>query len=220
MNMQRLTFITAVVILIAAIGYYFFQRNQAAPASTVTFDGSLDLSNQPMIGSPDAKVEVAVFEDFKCPACRNFEENVFPQLERDYIRTGKIKFYFFNFAIPLGPDSNTAANAVHCVYEQNPDAFWQYKTIVYRSQGPSNQQWATPSFLAELADTYVPDINVEALKTCMSENRYATKVQEERAMGVAAGVQGTPTVFINNQVASSYDYETLKTIIDAALGQE
>ncbi len=220
MNTQRLTIITAIVIVLAALGYYFFQRNQAAPASTVKFDGTLDLSHQPMIGGSDAKVEVAAFEDFKCPACKGFEDQIYPQLERDYIRPGKIKFYFVNFAIPLGADSNTAANAGECVYEQNEAAFWEYKTILYRSQQAENLTWATPAYLVELAKTYVPDIDAEALKTCIDEDRYATRVQEERAMGVSAGVTGTPTVFVNNQVVSNvYDYPAFKAVLDAALNQ-
>ena len=220
MNTQRLTMITAAVIVIAAIGYYFFQRNQAQPA-TFNFDGTLDLTNQPMIGGADATVEVAAFEDFKCPACKGFEETIYPQLERDYIRPGKIKFYFVNFAIPLGEDSNTAANAGECVYEQSNDLFWEYKTYLYRSQGDERTSWATPERLVEIAQTYVPDVNVEELKTCIDEDRYATRVQEERAMGVSAGVRGTPTVFVNNQAVSNvYDYPAFKAVLDAAIGQE
>ncbi len=221
MNTKTLTIITAAVLVLGLLGFYFFQQTQtpAGPAA-ITFDGTLDLSGQPFIGGEDATVTVAVFEDFKCPACRNFEENIYPQLKRDYIDDGKIKFHFVNFAIPLGPDSITAAIAGECAFEQNNAAFWEYKTILYRSQGSERQQWATPSRLAELADVYVPDLDSEALKTCVEEERYQERVAVERALGVAAGVQGTPTVFINNQaVTNAFDYNALKAVIDAALGE-
>jgi protein-disulfide isomerase len=39
-------------------------------------------------------------------------------------------------------------------------------------------------------------------------------------MGVSAGVKGTPTVFVNNQVVSNvYDYPAFKAVLDAALSQ-
>lgn len=220
MNTKNLTLITAALLVLAVLAYYLYNRNQSQ-TSTASFDGTLILDNQPMIGGADSKVLVVAFEDFKCPACKGFEETIFPRLEQDYIKPGKIKFYFVNFPIPLGQDSITAAIAGECVYEQSESAFWEYKTILYRSQGPESQTWATPKYLTELAQTYVPDIDAAALKTCIESQRYATRVQEDRAMGVSADVRGTPTLFVNNQVVSNaYDYPGLQKILDEAIANQ
>lgn len=218
MNAQRLTIITAIILALAGAGFYFYNQNQTPLNPAATFDGTLDLSEQPFIGAEDAPITVVAFEDFKCPHCATFEETVFPKLERDFIRDGKVKFYFVNFTIPLGQGSITAALASECVFEQNPEAVWEYNTFVFRSQQPGTQEWATPSFLTELADTYLPDIDTGALRSCIDDERYLERVQNERAMGAAAGVQGTPTVFVNDQIVTNgANYDALKAVIEGAL---
>ena len=59
--------------------------------------------------------------------------------------------------------------------------------------------WATSDKMVELAKTYVPDLNADELKTCIEEKRYTDDIQKDRDMGITAGVQGTPSIFINGQ---------------------
>ena len=215
---QKLTAYTAIgliVLIIAAIVYVQFGRGQ----STMSADGSLDLSQQPSIGQEGAPVQIALFEDFKCPACRNFTETVLPQIERELVESGQAEVFFVNFPIPLGPDSVTAAIASECVYEQDPAAFWDYKTYVFRSQGPESQEWATPALLTDLAREYVPSVDADQLRTCIDERQYAERVEAERRMGAAAGVRGTPSVFVNGERVERSDFNSVNAAVQSALGQ-
>lgn len=226
MNAQRLTLITAVILVVGIFGFIIFNRVRPATATqTTTPQAAADTSKlsyegQPALGDPNAPVKLAMFEDFKCPACKNFEEIVWPKIEREYIDTGKVQAFFIYQQII--PNSTTAGVAGECVFEQNPDLFWDYKTIVYRSQGNESQNWATADKMVELARTYVPDINADELNTCLSENRYADRIEADKAMGEAVGVQGTPSLFVNGQqvkiTAKNYDeyYEQIKAALDAA----
>jgi protein-disulfide isomerase len=211
MNAQRLTIITAVVLVLAILGFVIFNQTRPADPSQLSYEG------QPAIGDANAPVKIAIFEDFKCPACKFFDENVWPKLEREYIDTKQVQAYFINYAF-LAPDSRTAAVAGECVYQQNEALFWEYKKIVYRSQGPESQAWATPARLTELAREYVPDINADELRSCIDENRYEEAVQNDLAMGTAIGVRGTPSVFVNGtKVENANDYAQVKALIDEAL---
>lgn len=216
MNTQRLTLITGIIAILAVIGIIVYSRLQTPDTATAV---AADLSGdgQPLLGDPDAPVEVIVFEDFKCPACRNFEEGVLPQLEDAYIEPGQVKLRFVNYPIPLGEDSVTAALAAECAFEQNENAFWEYKTVVYRLQGQQNQRWATPSRLTEIAAEYVPDLDTEDLRACIDEERYIDLVNADKAMGVGAGVRGTPSVFVNGVQAENPGFAALSAAIDAAL---
>ncbi len=224
MNAQRLTIITAILLAILAVVAFVWFRN-AKPATTTsttpTESVAFSLEGQPAIGDPNAPVKIALFEDFKCPACKNFEEQVWPKLEKDYITTGKVQAHFVYFQIING--STLAGIAGECVYHQEEKLFWDYKTIVYRSQENESLDWATSDKMVELAKTYVPDINADELKTCIDEKRYADDIQKDRDMGITAGVQGTPSIFINGQklesTAQTYDeyYEQVKTALDAAV---
>ena len=151
MNTQRLTLVTAVIVALAIIAVIVVSRLQAPATAAPSGSGeAINYAGQPTLGDENAPVQLAVFEDFKCPFCSQFEESVMPQLEREYIETGQAKLTFFNFHF-LGPDSRTAALASECAFAQNPAAFWDYKTVVYRAQGPESQQWATSARLEELA---------------------------------------------------------------------
>jgi protein-disulfide isomerase len=225
MTTQRLTLITAVVLAILAVIAIFFFRSRSADAAITTSASAasvaFSLEGQPALGDPNAPVKLAMFEDFKCPACKAFEEMVWPKLEKDYINTGKVQAHFVYFQII---DASTDAGiAGECVYHQSEKLFWDYKTIVYRSQEDERTNWATPEKMIDLAKTYVPDINADDLKTCLEEKRYATDIQKDRDMGVTAGVQGTPSLFVNGKkievTARTFDeyYDQVKTIIDEAV---
>jgi protein-disulfide isomerase len=225
MNAQRLTLITAAILVLGIFGFIIFNRTRpAAPqqVSTPVNPSELSYEGQPSIGEADAPVKLALFEDFKCPACKNFEEVIWPRLERDYINAGKVQAFFIYQQVI--PNSTTAGIASECVFEQNPDLFWDYKAIVYRSQGNEAQDWATASKMVELARTYVPDINADELSTCLSENRHADRIEADSKMGEAIGVTGTPSIFINGQKfetqARNFDdfYTELKAMIDNAAG--
>ena len=218
MNTRTITIITAVVAILAIGGVFLFSRGQdgtTGPAAT----GSLELEGQPVLGDADAPITMAVFEDFECGHCATFEETVFPEIEREFINTGQVKMVFVNHPLPAGQNSFLAANASECALEQSEEAFWDYKTVLYRSQRPG-QNWATASNLVSLAEQYVPALDSEALATCIEEDRHADLVQAERDMGAAAGVQGTPAVFLNGEVVTDPRLEGLTAAIEAVLASE
>jgi len=216
---RRLTLITLIVLALVAVGVIvYFQVAPQGNATTGTDTGTggeLDLSGQPVLGSPDAPAEIAVFEDFKCPACQFFDAEVMPQVERELVETGQARVYFLNFPF-IGPDSTTAAIAGECVYEQDPAAFWDYKTFVFRAQGPESEEWATPAFLADIARNNLPGIDADALQSCIEDETYAERVAAEREMGDAAGVQGTPSVYVNGELLESFEFATIQAAVENA----
>ncbi len=211
---QRLTLITLIILALIAVGVIvYFQvapaQSQAGPSSDI------DVTEQPMLGDESAPAEIAVFEDFKCPACQFFDAEVMPQIERELIDTGQARIYFINYPF-IGPDSTTAAIAGECVYRQDNAAFWDYKTFVFRSQGPESEQWATPATLADIARTNVPSIDADALQSCIEAETHAEQVSADRAMGESAGVGGTPTVFVNGRALESFEFATVQEAVAGA----
>jgi len=213
---QKLTLYTAVVLALLIVGVILYV--QLAPQGQAAASGGLELEGQPALGQEDAPVQVAVFEDFKCPACAFFDENILPQLRREYVESGEARVYFLNYPF-LGPDSTTAAIAGECAYQQDPDAFWDYKTYIFRSQGPESEEWATPERLAEIARTNVPQLDADALESCITEGRFEAAVEADRELGNRLDVQGTPTVFVNGEKVEDLSYEAVRSAVESALAQ-
>jgi len=54
------------------------------------------VTNQPTLGETNAPIVITEFGDYKCPACKAWGEQIFPQLQKDYIDSGKVKFSYVN----------------------------------------------------------------------------------------------------------------------------
>lgn len=96
--------------------------------------------NLPTLGDSNAKVLVVEFADYQCPFCEQFFTQTYPQIKKDYIDTGKIKFAFRDFPFlgqpttdPAGDESMNAANAARCANDQGK--FWDYHDYLYSHQG-------------------------------------------------------------------------------------
>ena len=216
-QIQRLTTyigVAAVVLVLVLVGVFVMDLG-----SVITGEAELGTAGQPTLGSSDATVEVVEFADFKCPACSVFKTQVFPQLKSDYIDTGKIRFSFLNFPLPLGPDSWTAANAVECVYHEiGNQAFWDYYHGLFVNQGPEHRTWATPDLLVQLAEDYIDEpVDTDSLRSCIVNERYRGEAERDREIGAAAEIPGTPTVFVNGQMLRDFRYGTIAGAIDRAL---
>lgn len=208
------TGIAAVVLVVAFIGIYVFS-NQNSSGGNV----ALSIEDQPTLGPADATVEVIEFGDFKCPACKSFHDQVFPQLKSNYIDTGQIQFAFLNFPLPLGQDSWTAADAAECVYQQaGNDAFWGYYNGVYINQGPESDTWATPDLLTQIAQDYTDqEIDTDRLRRCINNQEYRDDVDLDRNMAITANAGGTPAVYVNGRSVNP-SYSAISAAIDEELG--
>ena len=214
---QRLTLVTAVLIGLALVGIIAWQR--FTPTASAVEDASapeFNLAEQPMIGDPNAPVTIVAFEDFKCPVCKAFEDQSYPQIIRNHVETGQAKMYFYNYQF-IGPDSVTAGIAGECAFRQDEAAFWDYKTYIYRAQGEESETWATPEVLVNLARENVPELDPAALSACIQERRHEDAVTADREAGQAAMVDATPTIFVNDNKLESWDYASVQTAIEAAL---
>lgn len=190
--------------------------------SSVEKDGQITYTGQPSMGRANAPVRIAEFGDYKCMFCHQFEMDVFPKLKKDFIDTGKVQFYFMNYTI-IAQDSVFAANAAEAIYAMYPDHFWDFHQLLYENQGPENETWVTNDLLLKLAKQAVPNLDENKFKTALEQGSYIDQIKTDVNMGKAAGVNGTPSVFINGQLVPGPDtlnYDSLKEYIQKAIDGE
>jgi protein-disulfide isomerase len=177
----------------------------------------LDLEGEPMIGNASANVTVVEFGDYQCPYCKQFDQQVFPQLEENYIDTGQVKFYYVNYAF-LGDDSTEAAVASECVYNQaNTTQFWDFHHAVFDNQGREHSGWVTTDSIMEIARDSTEGLDYDGLRSCISGSSTSSEVQSDKRMGQANGVTGTPSIFVNGEQLRGFGYETVSQAIDQEL---
>lgn len=215
-TMKNLTMIT-VIVLFLGLGVFALVRTFVGGEEVVRVSQDIfEYENQPVLGDPNAPVKIVEFGDYKCPACKMFKDEIYPQLQKDYIDQGKVAFYFINNAF-IGEDSITAAIAGEAVYHQDPDSFWPFFEAVYDNQGDEQTTWATPELLVKLAEEKTPEIDAEKLKEAIEQETYREQVENDRAIVREAKVKSTPTLFVNGrkvEAAEAFQYNILKEIID------
>lgn len=202
---QFLTVLTAVIVVgLAAIAATFYlTRPQAREVSEVS-----DYASQPALGSADAPVKLVLFENFLCEHCRAFEADVFPQLKRQYIDTGKVQAIYVNLAWGE-QEAQLAALAGECAYRQNEQGFWEFKEQLYEAQG----RWQTVADLRTLAEG-VPELDAAALEQCVTRAETQSEVDRDLSLADAVGVSGTPSLVVGNQGYEAPSFATLQAAIE------
>lgn len=177
-------------------------------------------ANQPVIGKEKATIQIVEFGDFKCPTCKAFHDNVYPQLKKEYIDTGKVKMYFKNLAF-IGPDSITAALAGEAIYKQNQEAFWKYYDLMYQRQQEEHKVWATESFLVDLVKKELPEIDAKQFAADLKSKKYQREVDQDAKEAEKYGITSVPDVYINGkQVANATSYQEVKQAIEKELKEQ
>lgn len=186
------------------------QPNAPQPGQKV----NVGVGKLPPNGNPNAKVKIIEFADLRCPYCDIFFKQTEPQIISDYVKTGKAVIYFRNFAF-LGQPSVVAANSAECANEQGK--FWEMYNYLYTNQpSESDTSMFTTDKLTQVAGTL--GMNTNQFQSCLSANKYDKNVSQDLADGQKAGVNGTPTFFINGtMIVGAQPYAQFKTIIDQAL---
>ena len=144
------------------------------------------LGDSPYKGNPDADVVIVEFADFQCPHCRTAAQAMDVVADRF---GDDVVIYFKYF--PLGsPLSDQAAQAAAAAHQQ--DRFWQMHGLLFENQRQLSAQ-QIQGFARQLG------MNFERFQQDMRNAEVQRNVARDRQEGMAAGVQGTPAIFINGK---------------------
>src|SRR3989338_4807188 len=84
----------------------------------------LNVKDDPFKGEKNARITLIEFTDYQCPFCARHSRDTLPQLEREYIASGKLKYVFRNFPIEsIHPQAFKAHEAANCAGEQGK--YWE-----------------------------------------------------------------------------------------------
>ncbi|HCX14093.1 MAG TPA: disulfide bond formation protein DsbA [Rhodospirillaceae bacterium] len=180
------------------------EARQDPDASAVTYKEFVE-------GDPNAKVTVVEYASLTCSHCANFYTTGYPELKKQYIDTGKIRFVFRDF--PTAPQqlATAAAMVARCA------PAGRGKTIIgliFKNQGEffKNPNDAMRGY-AQLAGMTSEDVDA-----CLKNKSVFDEIERVATTAVNVyKVRATPTFFVNDQIVEGEVWETLKDTIDAAL---
>lgn len=191
-------------------------RADAPDAAAAESAPSVSVDSRRALGSPSAAVAIVEFADFQCPYCRAFHVQTFPQLQAQYIDTGKARFFYKDLPAPGHRHAAGAAVAAHCAGVQGK--YWPMHELLYTEQARLGQD-LYEELAAEIG------LNANDFKRCMRSESARRSVIGDSNEGRRLGIKGTPSfafgyvdgerVVILRIVAGARSLETFAQEIEA-----
>ena len=146
------------------------------------------MSDDPFKGPADAQVTLVEFTDYQCPYCARHKKSVMPEILKNYVDTGKIRYVLRDFPLAFHANAAKAHEAAHCASEQ--DKYWQMHEVLF-----TNQKALQLENLPKYAET-AGVADVTAFESCLTSGRYADRGKQSLKEGSEAGVSGTPSFLL------------------------
>ncbi len=180
---------------------------------------ALPIRDEAFRGNNAAPVAVVEYADFECPYCGQYEHDIYPQISKDYIQSGKVKYFYRDLPLPMHPHAIGAARAAHCAGEQGK--YWEMHDSLFAKQNAIREA-DMPGRAQELG------LDAAKFSECLSSNRYIDDISKSAAEAQKMGIGGTPTFFVGNvdpngdvtnlkMIIGTRPYDAFKSVIDDAL---
>jgi len=178
----------AVVVLAAAM----YDRQRPMPPMENIPKNPVSLESAALQGNPAAPCVLIVFSDFQCPYCRDFAQDVLPQIIDKFVTPGKVRLAYIEFPLArLHPLAKKAAQEAVCAGKQG--RYWQMHEQLF--QRPNLTDHDLDSFPAALG------LDSDGFQECMTDPATAAKISQDVALSRSLSIPGTPTFYVGLPVA-------------------
>jgi len=158
-------------------------------------------------GDKSAKLTLVEFTDFQCPFCARHMKETMPQIENEYIKTGKVRYVLRDFPLEsIHPQAFKGHEAANCAAEQNK--YWEMHEKLF-----SNQRAMTPKEITEYAKGM--GLDMAKFQSCFDGGKYTVKVRKDLNDAQKYGVTGTPTFFIGLTDSKDNEIKAVRKIVGA-----
>jgi protein-disulfide isomerase len=160
----------------------------------------------PAKGPANAPVTIVEFSDFQCPFCSRLTPTL-AEVEKKY--GNKIRLVFRQYPLPFHQNAQKAAEASLCALDQGK--FWELHDAMFSNQ----QELGVDQLKAKAASL---GLNADKFNKCLDSGEKAAAIQADVKAGSAAGVNGTPAMFINGRfINGAVPIDQITTVIDDEL---
>ena len=159
-------------------------KERYLPEKTYTFQ----LKDAPFEGVPSAPVVLVEFFDYGCPHCKLFVpllEDVVAEFPSDVV------VYLKNFPLSGHPDSVPAAMAAVAAQKQGKFRQMHLKLFANQDEGHSKE--------ALFKYAKAAGLDMSRFQADFEDPKTRARVDADHAEGEAAGLRGTPTLFVNGK---------------------
>ena len=201
---------TAVALAALCLG---FARSSAVAAESVDlfpFDHTM--------GSAKAPIVLIEYAAPSCPHCAHFNAEVFPELKRHYIDTGKVRYVFRVY--PISPIDGAVEGIANCLPADN---YFAFIDLLFRNQKQWDPEYGAMDVHGALVSLGVgAGLSAEKVDRCIADKASADHINIIAQDGVTKyNIRSTPTLVINGAVqpAGFVPWPTLQATLENLLSR-
>lgn len=205
------------------------EQVQQAPQSSLAEEDWVRVQDSPaaIMGDPDAQVVMVEYTDYFCPYCAEYvgvdaipqlptsEDNVFAQIKKKYIDTGKVRYMVRDQPAIHGDKAFKASEAARCAGDQG-QYFAMHDLLFesYSTLSTGDVDTLLPEYATQLG------LSTSEFNTCLTGGKYSDAVKADSELGTEVGATGTPTFFINGEfLVGAQPYAIFEQVIEEQLAK-
>ena len=192
-----------------------------APAVPSVRGKVFDLGDNPVMGESGAKLTLIEFTDYQCGFCSRHARNTAPQIKKEYVDTGKLRYAALDLPLNFHKLAFKAAEVSHCAGEQGK--FWEMHDRLFENQ-QALEPWN--------AHAEALGLDLSGFESCLSSGKFADVIRKDMAEARKAGASGTPSFVLGltdsedpskvkglTFIRGARAYAVFKSAIEKALGE-
>jgi protein-disulfide isomerase len=167
-------------------------------------------------GAEAAKVWLVEISDFQCPYCKQWHDQSFAAIDREYVQTGKVRLAYLNLPLSMHRNAQVAAEAAMCASVQGK--FWSLHESLFATQ----DEWGERPDPMPVLDSLARAAGAQpaAWRSCMATHATAKLIEADRERSNRAGARSTPTFFIGDRMLEgAYPVDSFRVALDTALAR-
>jgi protein-disulfide isomerase len=181
-------------------------------------DPVVSAKNYKESGSASATVVCEIYSDFECPSCAVFYRDTYPQLESEYVKTGKVRILHRDFPLPQHRFAVPAARYSNAAGESG------VYDAVFRRLFETQAEWgANGNIEGALAPVVSPELLARIRGLLAADPKIDESIALDKAAATADQINQTPTVVVvgpdgeRHKIAGAQPFVTLSAYIDELL---
>ncbi|OGN27857.1 MAG: hypothetical protein A2941_00725 [Candidatus Yanofskybacteria bacterium RIFCSPLOWO2_01_FULL_49_17] len=197
------------VVVLAIVIFGIFKMSGTDP-NVLTLTEPISAADH-IRGNPAGKAILVEYGDYQCPACYQYK----PLIQKLLSESDQVKFIFRNFPLPQHANANPAHYAAEAAALQGK--FWEMHDLIYQGQNA----WSNASNAVAIFEGYAQTLGLDMarFRKDVASDQVKDRVARELTGGRAAGVNSTPTFFLNGKSITITSYEQFKQLVNSAATQ-
>ena len=166
-------------------------------------------------GPANAPIQIDVYSDFQCPACKMMYERLLVPLTYDYVDKGKVYLVHHEFPLPMHAHAMEAA--CYACAASRIGRYDQVSDVLFRRQ----ESWAASGKVDETVASILSPAEAKKVRALAKDPAVVAEVQQEIRGGQVANIRQTPTMIVTRRGKQyqipGMNYDMLRHFLDQLL---